>query len=185
MKNEFLDKFFIMLDENIIEIKTGIDTIQRYLLKRPPSTIYACGNGGSAATSDHFVNDLSSNGINAVSLCSNYSYISAIANDYGYENIFTRQIRWGELSTNDVIFAFSVSGMSKNIIKLFSDANDRGVMTIGILGSTGGDVDSMSIHSIVIESDLNKIDFMLVESIHSMIAHCIANSLIEGGLGER
>lgn len=77
--------------------------------------VFVCGNGGSAATAEHFTNDLFSKGIKAFCLNSNTSIMTMIANDFGYEYIFSKQL---ELYANDddLLVAFSVSGESPNIL---------------------------------------------------------------------
>jgi phosphoheptose isomerase len=80
--------------------------------------VYVCGNGGSASTANHFVNDLVKMcGIKAYSLCANEALLTAIANDEGYRNVFVYQLRtYAEM--NDLIITISTSGRSKNIIEV-------------------------------------------------------------------
>jgi len=77
--------------------------------------VWVCGNGGSAATAEHFTNDLFSKGIKAFCLNSNTSIMTMIANDFGYEFVFSKQL---DLYANDddLLIAFSVSGESPNIL---------------------------------------------------------------------
>lgn len=79
--------------------------------------VFICGNGGSAATAEHFTNDLFSKGIKAICLNSNVSIMTMIANDFGYNNVFLKQL---EVYANpsDVVIVFSVSGSSRNIIAI-------------------------------------------------------------------
>lgn len=99
-------------------------------------TVYVCGNGGSSAVAEHFTNDLFTCGVRAACPSSNTSIVTMIANDFGYEYIFSKQL---ELfyGPNDLLILFSVSGTSKNIlealkvvpdaIKVFGDTKDYGV----------------------------------------------------------
>ena len=88
------------------------------LRKERGDYVFVCGNGGSASTAEHFTNDLFSKGVRAICLNSNVSIMTMIANDYGYDYVFSRQLDvYSE--PDDLIIAFSCSGKSKNISKLF------------------------------------------------------------------
>ena len=83
--------------------------------------IWVCGNGGSASTAEHFVTDLVKKSYPAISLSSNTSLITMIGNDYGYDEIFARQIKtYG--SGNDLLITISCSGTSPNIVKAIEAA---------------------------------------------------------------
>jgi D-sedoheptulose 7-phosphate isomerase len=101
--------------------------------------VFVCGNGGSSANAEHFTNDLFSKGIKAHCLNSNTSILTMISNDFGYENVFNRQL---ELFYNqgDVVILISCSGTSKNILKVLSGSYD----VIKIFGCKGtyGDMES-------------------------------------------
>jgi D-sedoheptulose 7-phosphate isomerase len=108
-----------------------IDAIVKLLRekKKNGNTIFVCGNGGSAATAEHFTNDLFSKGIRAICLNSNVSIMTMIANDYGYDYIFSRQLVV-YAKPDDLLIVFSWSGFSKNIVK----ASLVGLETIEIFG---------------------------------------------------
>lgn len=84
--------------------------------------VFVCGNGGSAATAEHFTNDLFSKGIKAICLNSNTSIMTMIANDFGYEHVFSKQL---DVYTNldDLLIVFSVSGESPNILEAITGRN--------------------------------------------------------------
>jgi D-sedoheptulose 7-phosphate isomerase len=91
---------------------------------RKARLVFVVGNGGSAATADHFVTDLVKKGIGAVSLCSNAALITMIANDYGYDQIFSRQLE--VLGTpEDLLVTISCSGTSPNIEDVLMKAQSR------------------------------------------------------------
>ena len=93
------------------------------------NTVFVCGNGGSAATAEHFTNDLFSKSVKAICLNSNTSIVTMIANDYGYEYIFEKQLDvYAE--PGDLLMVFSCSGMSENIVR----AMQAGVETVTIFG---------------------------------------------------
>lgn len=78
--------------------------------------VFVCGNGGSSATAEHFSNDLFSRGIKAICLNSNTSIMTMIANDYGYQYVFSKQLKLFA-SKKDLLIVFSVSGTSPNIVE--------------------------------------------------------------------
>ena len=102
-----------------------------------------CGNGGSAADAQHLAAELSGRfyydrpPLNSEALHCNTSYLTAVANDYGYDLIYSRMID-GACHPGDVLIGISTSGNSKNILNAFSKARQLGVTTIAMTGATGG-----------------------------------------------
>ena len=94
--------------------------------------VYICGNGGSAATAEHFSNDLFSKGIKAICLNSNTSIMTMIANDFGYEYVFSKQLDL-YATQKDLLIVFSVSGKSPNIV----NALKVGIPFMKIFGEKG------------------------------------------------
>lgn len=111
--------------------------------------VFICGNGGSAANAIHLANDfiygvgacggndISVSGIKVEALSANSGIISCLANDTGYENIFSAQIR-AKAEEGDVLVALSGSGNSQNIINAINEANALGINTYAIVGFSGG-----------------------------------------------
>ena len=106
-------------------------------------TTFFLGNGGSASTATHFVNDVSLGSrqfekpFRAISLCDNQAVITAIANDDGYENIFLQQLQ--TLATaRDTIVCISASGNSKNLIKAIEYARENNIYVVGLTAFDGG-----------------------------------------------
>lgn len=85
--------------------------------------IWVCGNGGSASTAEHFVTDLVKRGYPAICLNSNTSLITMIANDYGYDEIFVKQIEI-YVEATDLLITISCSGLSENIVEVLKWADD-------------------------------------------------------------
>jgi D-sedoheptulose 7-phosphate isomerase len=118
-------------------IKSLLDARER------ESTVFFIGNGGSAATASHFANDLAI-GTNSyekpfrvISLTDNQAIITAISNDFGYEDVFVRQLRvLGK--PGDVVVAISASGNSPNLLSAFEYAKSVGIKTIAITAFDGG-----------------------------------------------
>lgn len=105
--------------------------------------IHFCGNGGSAADAQHLAAELSGRfafdrpPLNAEALHCNTSYLTAAANDFGYDLAFARLLR-GTAKTGDVVVGISTSGNSRNILNVFDTAREMGVHTIALTGETGG-----------------------------------------------
>ena len=120
-----------------VELKNGVvlcvNKITKSILNG--GCLYVAGNGGSAADSQHFVAEFISklskdrDPIKAISLTVDTSIITAIGNDYGFENIFSRQLE-ALINLNDVFFAITTSGKSKNILKAIKKAKEKGATTI-------------------------------------------------------
>lgn len=143
------------------------------------STVFVCGNGGSAAISDHFTCD-HQKGVHydtgllpqVHSLASNMSLITAIANDIGYEDVFSYQLE-SVANEGDVLVAISASGNSPNIIKAIKQAKSMGVKTIAFCGFTGGiirDLSDMYVH-------VNSNNYGVVEDAHQSIMHIVAQTI--------
>ena len=107
------------------------------------ATTFFLGNGGSASTATHFVNDVSLGSrqfekpFRAISLCDNQAVITAIANDDGYENIFLQQLQT-LAKPGDTIVCISASGNSKNLIKAIEYAKDNNIYVVGLTAFDGG-----------------------------------------------
>lgn len=141
------------------------------------SRIYIMGNGGSAATASHMVNDLGAGlrrrnikNFDVISLADNVAVTTAIANDIGYENIFYMQLE-GLLKPEDLIIAISCSGNSPNIVKAVEYAQEIGSTIIGITGFDGGDLKKFS--DINFHIDAPRGEYGLVEDMHMILDHII------------
>ncbi len=136
---EYLTELISQLD------REAIGDFADLLLKSRDSgaTTFFLGNGGSASTATHFVNDVSLGSrqfkkpFRAISLCDNQAVITAIANDDGYENIFSQQLQ--TLSRpGDTIVCISASGNSKNLIKAIEYAKENNLYVVGLTAFDGG-----------------------------------------------
>jgi D-sedoheptulose 7-phosphate isomerase len=143
--------------------------------------IFFIGNGGSAATSSHFANDLGKGAcvkgktpFKAMSLVDNVSLITALANDDGYENIFIAQLH-NILNAGDVVVGISASGNSPNVVKAMEYANERGAVTVGLSGFSGGKLKEIS--QICIHVDTPKGEYGPVEDVHMILDHLITTYL--------
>lgn len=108
-----------------------------------------CGNGGSAADAQHLAAELMGrflfdrDPMPALSLTVDTSALTAIGNDYGYENVFSRQLR-GIGQAGDVLVGLSTSGNSRNVVKAFEVAREMGIVTIALTGEKGGLMEPLS-----------------------------------------
>ena len=114
--------------------------------------VFVCGNGGSSANAEHFTNDLFSKGIRAHCLSSNTSIITMIANDFGYEYIFSNQLSM-YANPEDLVILISCSGTSKNILKVLEGGWD----VLKIFGGKGTYGDMESAHSALLHKVAEKL----------------------------
>lgn len=111
--------------------------------------VYMCGNGGSAADAQHLAAEFSGRfyknrrALPAEALHCNTSYLTAVANDYSYDDIYARLVE-GIMEEGDVLFGFSTSGNSGNIVKAFEAARIKKIVTIGFTGEYGGRMKELS-----------------------------------------
>lgn len=136
--------------------------------------VYFCGNGGSFADAQHLSAEL--NGrfyfdrppLEVVLLASNVSYLTAVANDYSYDDILIREFK-SSVKNGDVIISFSTSGKSKNIIKLLEESKKYDVKSVSFLGNDGGNAKDISDFSIIIPSN----DTARIQECHVLLGHSI------------
>ena len=138
-----------------------------------------CGNGGSAADAQHIAAELSGRfeidrkPLNAEALHVNSSFVTAVANDYGYEEVYSRMVE--AIGKNgDVLLALSTSGNSKNVIRAIEKANSLGLITIGFSGNDGGAMQNLCKYNLIIPSD----NTARIQEAHILVGHIICK-LIE------
>lgn len=145
------------------------------------ATIYFIGNGGSAATASHFANDIGigtgalKKPFRAVSLCDNNAVMTAIANDFGYEQLFVRQLQTRMLP-GDVVVAISASGNSPNVIRAIDWANAHEAVTVGLTGFDGGSL--MKAAQIGVHVATEKGEYGPVEDVHMVLDHLAGGYLL-------
>ncbi len=147
------------------------------------STVFSMGNGGSAATANHFAADLAKNtrragcrSFRTVSLAADVSAITAYGNDDGFDRVFVEQLDT-LMREGDVIVAISASGNSSNVITAVSHGKSRGAVVIGLSGFDGGRLKALSDISIHVPSDR----YELAEDAHSVVLHTIVSWFKYGG----
>lgn len=142
--------------------------------------VYFCGNGGSAADAQHLAAEFSGRfytdrkALPAEALHCNTSYITAVGNDYSYDVIYARLID-GIGQPGDVLVGLSTSGNSANIVKAFEVARERGMVTVGFTGQTGGQLKALSDHLINIPST----DTPRIQESHILAGHIVCQLVEE------
>ena len=145
--------------------------------------IFFCGNGGSAADSQHLAAELTGRFMNerrplpAIAVTTDTSALTCIGNDYSFDEIFARQVA-GLGRPGDVLVAISTSGNSTNVIRAVEEARSGGLVTIGLLGRDGGALGRLCDHTIIVPSN----NTARIQECHILIGHTLCG-LIEMELG--
>lgn len=180
------DNYFTFLsgllseDEFRLNIDEATDIILNCISSE--NSIWIFGNGGSASTAEHLETDLSfvrheikTLKIRASALTGNSALITAIANDIGFENIFSHQLQRKAIK-DDLCIVISASGKSLNLINAVKIAKQIGLRTIGLLGFDGGELAKQVDFSIIVETEIGK--YGPVEDVHLAICHAISENLL-------
>lgn len=136
--------------------------------------LWICGNGGSAADAQHLAAEFTGkfyknrSALPAEAMHVNTSYITAVANDYSYDDIYSRLVE-GVVQPGDVLIGLSTSGNSKNIVNAFEAARLKNITTIGFTGASGGAMANLSTYLLNIPSD----DTPRIQEVHMLIGHII------------
>lgn len=140
------------------------------------ATVFSCGNGGSASIANHLQCDHTKNVGRSTDLCPrvmslsvNVEVLTAIANDHGYEDVFTHQLR-SQSRPGDVLVAVSSSGRSANIVTALSWARDHGLGTIALTGFDGGEARAIADVSVHVDGT----NYGVIEDLHQAIMHALA-----------
>ena len=152
---------------------------------RDDGTVLWCGNGGSAADAQHLAAELTGRfyydrpPLRSEALHVNTSYLTAVGNDYGYDQVFERLAR-AQLRKGDVLIGLSTSGNSTNIVRALRVACELGAHTIGFTGEGGGD---MAAHCDVL-LDIPSTDTPRIQEVHMLLGHCVCE-IVEATLFPR
>jgi len=161
-----------------------IETVANHMIQalQHGKTIFWCGNGGSASDAQHLAGELvgrfvgDRKALKSISLNADSAVMTCIVNDYGYEHIFSRQVE-GLGVEGDVLIGITTSGNSENVINALGVANQKQMITIGLLGKGGGKASSFVSEAIVINSNTTA----RIQEMHITIGHILCD-LIEEGL---
>ncbi len=175
---------FKLLDSQSENIEIAINEIIEAL--KAKNKVIFCGNGGSAADSQHLSAELMGRykldrkPLPAISLTVDTSAITAIGNDYGFENIFSRQLE-GIGIKNDVLYATSTSGESENIIKAVEKAKKIGIFTISVTGKNNSSLSKIS--DLTIQVPSNETNY--IQEMHIAIGQLICGIVEEEFFGKK
>jgi len=173
---DYLKKVFDKID--LTEINKFVELLLE--ARKSGSTVFFIGNGGSAATASHFANDLAfgtneyEKPFKVMSIVDNVSVLTALGNDYGYNEIFIRQLKiYGE--KGDVVVGISASGNSQNVINAFEYASTAGIKTFALTAFDGGKMRKIADQGLHIPTD--KKEYGPSEDLHMILDHLVSNYL--------
>jgi D-sedoheptulose 7-phosphate isomerase len=156
------------------DVEAIVDAIVAAL--RAGKRIYWCGNGGSAAEAQHMAAELSGRylrerpGLNSEALSVNTSTLTCVGNDYGYDDVFARQVQ-AFVQPGDVVIGMTTSGTSRNIVLALEEAKKKGATTIAFTGNGGGTVMQYSDLALVGPDGYAAI----VQEVHQVMAHIVCD----------
>ena len=160
---------------NLTEIRQFVETLLD--ARERGVTIFFIGNGGSAATASHFANDLSfgtndyEKPFKVMSLTDNVPVVTALGNDFGYDDIFIRQLKiYAE--KGDVVVGISASGNSQNLLEAFEYATQAGIITVALTAFNGGKLKEIADQGIHIPTGIK--EYGPAEDIHMILDHLIS-----------
>ncbi len=164
------------------DFKEKVDTVARvcYTALVGGNKLLVAGNGGSAAEADHFVAEIvgrykmERRGYPAITLPASSATMSALGNDYGYEQVFSRQVEALGI-TGDILFLLTTSGKSKNLITAAEMARSKGITVFGLLGNGGGELLSHTDISYVVESGSTA----RIQEVHLLFIHSLCEKIDE------
>ncbi len=172
-------------------LESQVDDISKIVEKvidclKNGNKILICGNGGSAADSQHFAAELigryklERDSLPAIALTTDTSILTAIGNDYGYDKVFSKQVE-GLGKKGDILFGISTSGNSPNILKAYKVAKSKGVTCIGLLGRDGGNLKELSDLEFTVPSD----NTPRIQEAHILAIHTICEIMENNMFGEK
>ena len=181
---EFSKSYFAYLNKvlngiSLSEIRQFVETLLD--ARKRKATVFFIGNGGSASTASHFANDLAigtndyETSFQVMSLTDNVSVLTALGNDFGYEEIFVRQLRI-YAKPGDVLVAISASGNSPNLLKSFEYAAQNDIRTVAITAFDGGKMRPMADEGIYVPTDMK--EYGPAEDAHMIIDHMVTAYLM-------
>jgi len=184
IKTSYEIKQKIYENEKLIDliVEVGNKLIEIY---KNGNKLLIAGNGGSAADAQHIAGELVSKfyfdrpALPAIALTTDTSIITAIGNDYGYEKLFSRQIKANSVK-GDAFLGISTSGNSKNIIEGLKVAKEKGLLTIGLTGESGGKMKELCDYCICIPSN----ETPRIQESHILIGHILCSVIEEAIFGK-
>lgn len=179
---EYLDEFSALLDRiNLDDIERFVELLR--VARDADGTVYVAGNGGSASTASHWANDLgkatkasSRAFMRVMCLSDNVSWLTALANDEGYDRVFSGQLE-NFAGPGDVLVVISASGHSENLIKAVELGKRRGVLTTALLGFDGGRLKKLVDEYLWLPTESGQ--YGLVETGHTLLCDILTTCLMK------
>jgi len=174
---DYLKETFDKVDIN--EIRKFVEVILD--VRELGSTVFFIGNGGSAATASHFANDLAfgtneyKKPFKVMSLNDNVPVLTALGNDFGYDEIFVRQLKI-YAKKGDVLVGISASGNSSNLISAFEYALSSGIKTVALTAFDGGKMKRITDYGIHVPTGIK--EYGVAEDVHMILDHLVGNYLM-------
>ncbi len=171
----------ILKDEVLLQ---RIETIAEKMIEafQRDNKVWFCGNGGSASDAQHIAAELSGRfyldrpALFAEALHVNSSYLTAVANDYGFDHVYERLIE-GYGRKGDILFGLSTSGNSPNVVKALLQAKKQGLTTVAFTGKTGGELKEIADYLVNVPS----MDTPRIQEAHILIGHIVCE-IVEAAL---
>jgi D-sedoheptulose 7-phosphate isomerase len=175
------------LDEYVDRLQTAVQALPRERMNELGETLFRAyrnnkqvfllGNGGSSSTASHMAADLAKNTIGPnmkrfriVSLNDNAAIMTALANDLGYENVFSEQLT-NLVQAGDVLIVVSASGNSPNVLKAMTYARSRSAEVVGLLGFDGGAAAGLADLALIVPSN----HYGVIEDVHLIVNHILVD----------
>jgi D-sedoheptulose 7-phosphate isomerase len=179
---DYLKEFRTLLERlDVAAVERVVDHLRQ--IRDADGTVYVAGNGGSASTASHWANDLGkatkASGrafMRVMCLSDNVSWLTALANDEGYERVFSGQLE-NFAGSGDMLVVISASGNSPNLLAAVELAHRRGVVTVGLLGFDGGALKERVDEHLWLPTELG--EYGLVESAHSVVCDILTTCLMK------
>lgn len=188
---QYINAQFEQLSNQLLQLKTQSGIVVKIAnmcidaIKNGHKVIW-CGNGGSAAQSQHLAAELVGRykinrpAMNSISLTVDTSNITAIGNDYGYDVVFSRQLQ-GVGQSGDVLIGLSTSGNSKNVVSAFEMAKEMNIKTVALVGEKGGMMRDMADIALSVPADTSA----HIQEMHITIGHLICDLIEKEFYGEK
>ena len=177
--SNFLEKNFDNISNNFVNLKKLIPIINEVAEICTNSLKYGnkimfCGNGGSASDSQHLAAELvgrykmNRKAYNSIALTTDTSILTAVGNDFGYDEVFERQVE-GIGEAGDILFGLSTSGNSKNVMSATVVARALGIKVIGLTGAKGGELATVADVAIKVPET----ETYMIQELHLPVYHCL------------
>jgi len=171
----------VLEDSNMLHVIENITHAMISCFKNDGQVLF-CGNGGSAADAQHIAAEFSGrfyfdrDPLNAEALHVNTSYLTAVGNDYSYDEIYARMVK-ARGRKGDILVGISTSGNSGNVVRALEVAKEQGMITVGFTGEAGGRIKALADYLVNIPSD----DTPRIQECHILVGHIICE-LVEKAL---